>query len=146
MAIFITNLTARSLHFRRQQVADGVISLDCFMACCRLIGRELEKWVPDEVPGMVSLDDLALEDSRGFSRGWDQFAVNENMYGVQTTFDEGFYTTELKKGGSKISEEEAARIAREIERGQMGVTNRHVAEERGLTVDDSGVSTTPSSC
>jgi hypothetical protein len=39
-----------------------------------------------------------------------------------------------------IDEETAARIAREIERGDT--SNPHLAEERGQEVDDSGVSPT----
>mmetsp|Transcript_14143 Transcript_14143/g.40080 ORF Transcript_14143/g.40080 Transcript_14143/m.40080 type:complete len:619 (+) Transcript_14143:229-2085(+) len=101
-----------------------------------LIGRKLEKWVPDGEEGM-SLEDLSLNETS--YHGWDQFAVNSKMYGVESSFDEAIYTTTLDKRGSKISEAEASRIAREIERGQMAPTNRHLAEERGLAVDDSGM-------
>lgn len=104
-----------------------------------LAGRELQKWVPD-AEGMA-LEDLSLGrggmgDNSG-GGGWDQFATNQSMYGVKSTYDENLYTTKLDKVSSKISEQEAERIAREIERGLPGSNNRHVAEERGL-VDDSG--------
>ena len=88
-------------------------------------------------PDNTCLEDMALDETS--YRGWDQFAVNSKMYGVESSFDEAIYTTTLDKRGSKISESEAARIAREIERGQMAPTNRHLAEERGFVVDDSGV-------
>jgi len=103
-----------------------------------MIGRELEKWVPDAGEGM-SLEDMSLSGGGGGSAGggWDQFATNQSMYGVHTTYDENLYTTKLDKVSSKISEAEAARIAREIERGLTNSTNRHMAEERGY-VDDSG--------
>jgi PAB1-binding protein PBP1 len=29
---------------------------------------------------------------------WDQFKANEDMFGVQTTYDENLYTTRLDKG------------------------------------------------
>lgn len=108
-----------------------------------MIGRELEKWVPDAGEGM-SLEDMSLSGGGGGSAGggWDQFATNQSMYGVHTTYDENLYTTKLDKVSSKISEAEAARIAREIERGLTNSTNRHMAEERGY-VDDSGVRPAP---
>ena len=31
----------------------------------------------------------------GGSGGWDQFAANKSMFGVESTFDEGIYTTKL---------------------------------------------------
>eukprot|EP00951_Prasinocladus_malaysianus_P017223 scaffold135525_cov40-Prasinocladus_malaysianus.AAC.1 len=112
--------------------------LTLVLMTCRRVGRELEKWIPDG-PDMVSLDDMSLE-MGGYSHGgWDQFAANETMYGVKTSFDEAIYTTTIDRNNSKITEQEAARIAREIERGQMDTTNVHLLEERNMAIDDSGV-------
>lgn len=50
-------------------------------------------------------------------RGWDQFEVNETLFGVKSTFDEELYTTKLDRGGPQMRdlEREASRLAREIE-------------------------------
>ena len=69
---------------------------------CRLEGRELQRWVPDEAPG----EDLSLEGPSAGGRGphrssasggatWDQFATNQQMFGVQSSFNEDLYTTKL---------------------------------------------------
>lgn len=91
--------------------------------------RELQKWQPDEgdAGGFFSLE------APGGGAGWDQFAVNRDRFGVQTTWSEHFYTTKINRDECKISEEEAARIAREIETGVSGAatTNIHMLEERG---------------
>lgn len=94
--------------------------------------RELQRWVPDDDLTMV-----ALEDS-GKSH-WDQFKVNEEKFGVGSTYDESLYTTSIDTSGSNYQNrlQEATKIAREIE-GQSS-TDRHVLEERGIQVDDSGV-------
>ena len=68
---------------------------------------------------------------------WDQFSANQAHFGVISTFDEDLYTTKLDKSRiSGISEEEAARIAHEIE--SQSSRNFHMAEERGqaLGADD----------
>lgn len=57
---------------------------------------------------------------------------------------EDLYTTKLDKGKSRISEAEAERLAKEIMReaqsgGGGAVNNAHIAEERGMEIDDSGV-------
>ncbi|KAL7492033.1 hypothetical protein ACHAWT_001283 [Skeletonema menzelii] len=60
---------------------------------------------------------------------WDQFAANQEKFGVKTSFDENLYTTKLDR--DKIDQaklKHAERIAREIE-GQA-TTNIHLAEER----------------
>lgn len=48
---------------------------------------------------------------------WDQFAVNEKLFGVKTDFDENKYTTELDKNSAFYKERIASadRIARLIE-------------------------------
>lgn len=49
-------------------------------------------------------------------RGWDQFEVNETLFGVKSTFNEDLYTTKLERGPQmREVEREALRIAREIE-------------------------------
>ena len=86
--------------------------------------RELQRWDA----GADSSIGLALEDS-GDAR-WDQFAANERMYGVQSTYDENIYTTAIDRNNPlyRQREAEAARIAREIE--GSAPANAHVAEER----------------
>ncbi|KAK9359492.1 hypothetical protein V1504DRAFT_434724 [Lipomyces starkeyi] len=98
--------------------------------------KELQPWKPDDSIPMESLDDL---ESAGAGT-WDQFAVNEQLFGLQSTFDENLYTTRLDKSHPQYKERAAAaeRIAREIENSNYG-GNLHMAEERGLLVDDSGV-------
>ena len=97
-------------------------------------GRELQRWAPD-------VDDehlMHLEDSvKGPQRGWDQFALNEQKFGVRTDYHEELYTTALDPSKSKISVAEAERLATEIERGnRSNTTNIHLLEERGIEVDD----------
>lgn len=65
-------------------------------------------------------DDLTF--GPGASNGsWDQFATNEKMFGIKTSFDEEVYTTKLDRSGPdfKEREREAQRIANEI----MGVSH-----------------------
>ncbi|EFJ50477.1 hypothetical protein VOLCADRAFT_120645 [Volvox carteri f. nagariensis] len=96
--------------------------------------RELQRWQPDEG------DDSAFFslESANDSTGWDQFAVNRDRFGVQTTWNEHFYTTKINPEECRISEAEAQRIAKEIEQGNTtSTTNIHLLEERGgeLSVD-----------
>ncbi|KAK3722777.1 poly(A)-binding protein binding protein [Vermiconidia calcicola] len=86
--------------------------------------RELQRW---DAGGDSSIN-MSLEDSG--SAGWDQFAVNERMYGVQSSYDENIYTTQINRNDPSYRqrEAEAARIAREIE--GSAPSNSHVAEER----------------
>ncbi|KAK9459408.1 uncharacterized protein V1516DRAFT_687162 [Lipomyces oligophaga] len=99
--------------------------------------RELERWQPDETEELgEALEDMSLSSSKG----WDQFAVNEERFGVRSTFDEEIYTTKLDKSHPDYELRAAAaeRIAREIESSSYG-GNLHMAEERNAVVDDSGV-------
>jgi hypothetical protein len=86
--------------------------------------RELQRWDA----GSDAALGLSLEDSG--TAGWDQFAANEAMYGVSTTYDENIYTTQIDRNDPRYKQLEAnaARIAREIE-GTAPAT-AHVAEER----------------
>lgn len=107
-------------------------------ACCacRLAGRELQKWTPeasDDTSGM-----LLESEPHGKSSRWDQFAANQQLFGTDTSYNEDLYTTKLDASVSGITVEEAERLAAEIQRGVT--SNRHMAEERGGGIDDSGVS------
>ncbi|GIL92012.1 hypothetical protein Vretimale_18512 [Volvox reticuliferus] len=90
--------------------------------------RELQPWQPDEGDDTSF---LSLE-STGGSSNWDQFAVNRDRFGVQTTWSEHFYTTKINPEECRITEAEAQRIANEIENsGVTNTTNIHLLEERG---------------
>ncbi|DAZ98026.1 TPA: hypothetical protein N0F65_004516 [Lagenidium giganteum] len=86
-----------------------------------------------------ALDTGELEDPRSGSKGnWNQFEVNEKLFGVVSTFDENLYTTKLDRG--KISSQqsrEAERLAKEIERQTS--SNFHLQEERGHAVAHDGI-------
>lgn len=71
--------------------------------------------------------------SRKDAKGWDQFTANEEIFNVQSSFDETLYTTVLDLKGLTSEDFVAAkRIAAEIESEKSA--NLHVAEERGLKV------------
>ena len=74
---------------------------------------------------------------------WDQFAANQQLFGTATSYNEDLYTTKLDAGASAISVQEAERLAAEIQAGTT--SNRHMAEERGARVNDSGVGLCPAS-
>jgi hypothetical protein len=103
-----------------------------------LEGRELQRWAPDESTKSTF---IGLEESaRSTRRGWDQFALNEQKFGVRTDYKEELYTTALDPNNSRISIAEAERIAAEIERGnKANTTNIHLLEERGIEIDDDGM-------
>ncbi|KAG9225037.1 hypothetical protein CCMSSC00406_0001812 [Pleurotus cornucopiae] len=105
--------------------------------------RELQAWKPSaDVPEPSVNFQAGNGDDRTFgvgsNGGWDQFAVNEQLYGVKTQFDEELYTTKLDRSAADFKERErkAQRIANEILGGST--SNPHVAEERNQIVDDSG--------
>ncbi len=86
---------------------------------------------------METAVDMSLGDG---GQGWDQFETNARLYGVQTDYDESFYTTTIDKTNPQYKqiEAKAERIAREIE--GSSAMNAHVAEERSLkSLDDSGL-------
>mmetsp|Transcript_19958 Transcript_19958/g.39980 ORF Transcript_19958/g.39980 Transcript_19958/m.39980 type:complete len:761 (+) Transcript_19958:171-2453(+) len=88
-------------------------------------GSEAMNWRSKKSPASGGLSGKP-GDSIG---AWDQFAANQEKFGVKTSFDENLYTTKLDK--DKIDQakfKHAERIAREIE-GQA-TTNIHLAEER----------------
>ncbi|CAI5758401.1 unnamed protein product [Candida verbasci] len=94
--------------------------------------RELTKWIPDEPID----NNLLLEDD---GSNWDQFASNEEKFGIKSTFDEHLYTTKIDKNAPDYQQrlERANKIAKEIESQQT--TDLHMLEERGLIIDDSGI-------
>jgi len=94
-------------------------------------GRELQRWVPDAPDNTDG--GLEASSNRGNGNGqWDQFAANKALFGVDTTYNENFYTTALDKNSSNYKSRAAAaeRVAREIE-GSVA-NNEHVAEERQM--------------
>ena len=97
-------------------------------------GRQLQRWAPDVGDeGLMHLEDSVSS----HQRGWDQFALNEQKFGVRTDYHEELYTTTLDPTNSKFSMEDAARLAAEIERGNKSTSNIHLLEERGIEIDDS---------
>ncbi|KDQ14804.1 hypothetical protein BOTBODRAFT_55014 [Botryobasidium botryosum FD-172 SS1] len=108
--------------------------------------RELQAWKPDgpdtpdsslPAPTFGKTDDEATFGAAATNGSWDQFVVNEQLFGVTTNFDEEIYTTKLDRSAPdyKDRERKAQQIANEI----LGTasSNPHIAEERNL-VDDSG--------
>jgi PAB1-binding protein PBP1 len=61
-------------------------------------------------------DEVTFGPGSGANVSWDQFAANEQMFGVTTTFDEEVYTTKLDRTAADYKERErkAQRIASEI--------------------------------
>ncbi|KAM9911325.1 hypothetical protein OXX59_005703 [Metschnikowia pulcherrima] len=94
--------------------------------------RELQRWVPDENTPELTLDG----DSGGV---WDQFKVNEERFGVESSYDEHLYTTKINTEAKDYQERvrRAEKLAKEIE--GSSTSDRHVLEERGVAVDDSGL-------
>lgn len=68
---------------------------------------------------------------QGGAQGWDQFAVNQQMFGVSTDFNEELYTTKLDRSRPDFKEREraAAALANEIQ-------NVSVVSPSGLGVED----------
>lgn len=64
-------------------------------------------------------DEITFGSGAANNTSWDQFAANEQMFGVTTSFDEEVYTTKLDRSAADFKERErkALRIASEI----MGV-------------------------
>lgn len=87
--------------------------------------RELKRWVADG-PGDV---DGSLEKTTD-NKPWDQFAANEEKFGLKTDYDENIYTTTIDRShpSYKTRMAKADQMAREIERSNPA--SSHVAEER----------------
>jgi len=112
--------------------------------------QDIEKWVPDSNLN-ISLDQLTLDDEVDSSnnnnsnnnnnlKNWDQFQTNEEKFGIKSEFDEHLYTTKINKNDPNYLKnlEKATKLAKEIE-SQSFNGNIHLAEERGLKFDDSGL-------
>lgn len=89
--------------------------------------RELQAWQPDSsVPDPASAlnlslngtqrDELTFGANSGTGGAWDQFATNEKLFGVTTSFNEDEYTTKLDRSAKDYKEKEkrAEKIAAEI--------------------------------
>lgn len=90
--------------------------------------RELQRWVPDG--DAAPLPEWTEKSSHG--QEWDQFAANYDKFGVESSYDEHYYTTRINTDAPDYKERvaKAEKLAREIE-GQAS-TDRHVLEERGI--------------
>ncbi|KAI0775226.1 LsmAD domain-containing protein [Trametes elegans] len=112
--------------------------------------RELQAWQPESADGSAAaptgpanarnVDEVTFGTATA-GGPWDQFAVNEQLFGVKAGFDEEAYTTKLDRNAPDFKEKErkAQQIANEI----MGAAtnNPHIAEERvmDLTTDGTNV-------
>lgn len=63
-------------------------------------------------------DDITFGAGATGHGGWNQFSVNEKLFGVKTGFDEDLYTTKLDRSGPDYAEREkrAQALANEIMR------------------------------
>jgi hypothetical protein len=66
---------------------------------------------------------------------WDQFALNKEKFGVNSTFKEELYTTKLDRSAPDFDEKlrKAEEIAQQIRRAET--TNIHLKEERGQELE-----------
>lgn len=92
--------------------------------------RELERWVPED-----DGKELTLENDGG---DWDQFQVNKDKFGIESTYDEHLYTTRINTEAKDYKErlKKAEQVAFEIEHSIS--SDPHIMEERGK-IDDSGI-------
>lgn len=97
--------------------------------------RELQRWVPED----DGLNPLLQLDDNNSSGHWDQFKVNEDKFGVESSYDEHLYTTRINTSAPDYEEKlrKAEKLAKEIE--NQASSNYHVLEERGIVVNDSGI-------
>jgi len=61
-------------------------------------------------------DDITFGPGASGQGSWDQFAVNEKLFGVKTQFDEDLYTTKIDRSAAdyKDKERRAQLVANEI--------------------------------
>ncbi|KAI1797138.1 LsmAD domain-containing protein [Ganoderma leucocontextum] len=111
--------------------------------------RELQAWQPESAdangaPAPASgptnsrnVDELTFGPGAS-GASWDQFAVNEKLFGVKAGFDEDLYTTKLDRNAPDFKEKEkrAQQLANEIM--SSTVNNAHVAEERVMNLTSDG--------
>lgn len=90
--------------------------------------RELQRWDAGGPSSNGGLDG-GLEDVKD-NKPWDQFAVNEEKFGVQTDYDESIYTTSIDRSRPDYNEKvaRAEKLARRIE--GSAAHSAHAAEER----------------
>ncbi|CAI2177489.1 19956_t:CDS:10 [Funneliformis geosporum] len=67
---------------------------------------------------------------------WDQFAANEQLFGIKTDFNEEIYTTKLDRSRADFKERERQAIAIANEITRSSTTNVHMLEERGFIVEE----------
>jgi hypothetical protein len=76
--------------------------------------RPLQKWeaAPDEGAVAGGLED----DTKPSSRVWDQFSVNERLFGAKSNYEEELYTTKIDRTAKDFKEREkrAMQLAQEI--------------------------------
>lgn len=91
--------------------------------------RELQRWDAGS-SGSNGLNDGGLEDSVDSKKPWDQFAVNEEKFGVRTDYDENLYTTAIDRSRPDYNDRvaRAEKLARKIE--GSAPASAHTAEER----------------
>ncbi|CAB4437718.1 unnamed protein product [Rhizophagus irregularis] len=97
--------------------------------------RELHKWTPDESGELMK----GLEDdinSESGNASWDQFAANEQLFGIKTDFNEEIYTTKLDRSRADFKERERQAIAIANEITRSSTTNVHMLEERGFILEE----------
>lgn len=92
--------------------------------------RELQRWDAGGSSGSNGLNDGGLEDSTDNNKAWDQFAVNEEKFGVRSDYDENLYTTTIDRSRPDYNDRlaRAEKIARKIE--GSAPASAHTAEER----------------
>ncbi|CAG8446395.1 14839_t:CDS:10 [Rhizophagus irregularis] len=67
---------------------------------------------------------------------WDQFAANEQLFGIKTDFNEEIYTTKLDRSRADFKERERQAIAIANEITRSSTTNVHMLEERGFILEE----------
>jgi len=93
--------------------------------------RELVAWGGGD-GGEGGLEDTQAGSGNGTS--WDQFGRNEQLFGISTTFNEELYTTKLDPNSiPRAKREEAERLAKEIESGNM---HSEMDASHGVDADD----------
>ena len=99
--------------------------------------RNLQKWESSaDVPPDSSLN-LSLE-SGSNTQPWDQFAANQRLFGLQSNYDEHFYTTKIDKSHPEYEKRVADAERREREIMGSAPMTAHVAEERGGNIQADG--------
>ncbi|KAI8801007.1 hypothetical protein BJ742DRAFT_878675, partial [Cladochytrium replicatum] len=87
--------------------------------------RDLVPWIPDDASPSEKLN-TSIDKHNGYKEGsWDQFIANEELFGFTSDFDKLDSIPKNDDEDYRAREEEAARLADEIER-----------EKKGFVVDD----------